>query len=84
MKAIAPGDEITSQFVAGAIFPIPEARRIVLQTIETYGFRFEQNLASRRKPRCDQVFDHLLLGINRNRPSNQFLEIYSMAMAGEA
>src|SRR3982074_338585 len=37
--------------------------------------RLEKNRGTRRKPRCDQVLDHLLLAVNDNAASGKIHEV---------
>src|SRR5260221_13760942 len=66
MEAVAAGDEIAVEhFRCAGAYKMD--RRSVLGTVETYVLRFEHHRAARRNARRDQVLQHLVLGVERDR-----------------
>jgi hypothetical protein len=52
--------------------------------MDTHIFSFEGNPSPSFEPRCNQIFDDFLLGIDRNRASCQLFEIDAMTASVEA
>ena len=85
METVAPGDEVAGEFLACAAVIEADRGCLLVEIGEPRVARLEQNGSAGFDPRRDQVLQHLVLGVERDRLSaSQLGQIDAMATAPEA
>ena len=68
MEAVAAGDDVAAQLVVGALVAEADAGPLALEVVQRHVLDLEAQLAAVAQPRGDEVLDHLLLAVDRDRP----------------
>ena len=84
MIAVAAGDKVAGQFMRMAVVGESDLRVGRCEIVNAYVFDLEEDGSSGGEPRLDQIFDQLMLGVDRNpAAAGEILEIDAMAVATE-
>jgi hypothetical protein len=85
VEAIAPGDEITGQFLDLAVRLEMNRGRRTVKSMHAHIAGFENDLSSGGEPGAYQILDDLMLGVDRDRlAAGELVQVDAMAAAVES
>jgi hypothetical protein len=80
VEAIAPGDEIAAQFPGLAVRCEANRGRRAIKPVHAHISGFKKYPAPGGKPRAHEIFDNLVLGVDRDRlAASEFVQVDAMA-----
>jgi hypothetical protein len=85
VKTVAPGDEITGQLAAVSIFQVSDLRAGAIEVLHADVFNLKNDLTTGRDSGIVQVFQNLVLRVDRDSFSTgEILKIDAVTAASEA